>query len=174
MSDRFSLQPFSSTSVPIEIQGNIARTNTLAIRYELIGDLAKLEIPATDIPTRKDELWQETCLEFFLGIKNSPEYWEFNISPAGHWNVYHFEDYRQGMQAQKAFTSLPFRVKNQSNCLSLELEIDLAKIILPYQPIELSVTAVIKSKDGEVTYWALTHCGQQADFHLRDSFTIEL
>jgi hypothetical protein len=29
---------------------------------------------------------------------------------------------------------------------------------------------VIKDKNSEVSYWALTHQGATADFHLRDSF----
>lgn len=167
----FSLQPFSSTNVPdLKIVGNIARrSNTLAIRYQLLG-IADLVIPPTDIPTRKNELWAETCFEFFVGIKNSPRYWEFNLSPAGHWNVYRFEDYRQGMQAEKAFTSLPFSVQNQSDLL---LEFDLNKIVQG-GAIEVAISAVIKSRNGEVSYWALTHCGTQADFHCRDSFIIEL
>ena len=63
-----------------------------------------------DMPARRDRLWEETCFEFFLAVKNSPRYWEFNLSPAGHWNVYRFADYRQGMQEEPAFASLPFSV----------------------------------------------------------------
>lgn len=173
----FSLQSFSSASpLPnLKIAGNIARcSNTLAIRYELLGHLAELVIPAqADVLARKNELWEETCLEFFLGIKNSPQYWEFNLSPAGHWNVYRFEDYRQGMQGEVAFTALPFSVQNQSDCLSLALKLDLDKIVQADQALEVAISAVIKLKDGELTYWALTHCGPQADFHRRDSFIIE-
>lgn len=174
----FSLQPFSAANpLPnLKIAGKIARrSNTLAIRYELLGHLAELVIPAAaDLLTRKNELWAQTCLEFFVGIKNSPGYWEFNLSPAGHWNIYRFEDYRQGMQEEMAFTSLPYSVQNHSDSLSLALELDLDKIVQADQTLEIAISAVIKPKDGEVTYWALTHCGSQADFHRRDSFIIEL
>ncbi len=175
---RFSLQPFSfaNSLLSLKIAGNIARrSNKLAIRYELLGHLAELVIPASaDILARKNELWEETCLEFFLGVKSSPQYWEFNLSPAGHWNVYRFEDYRQGMQEEMVFTSLPFSVQNQSDSLSLALELNLDKIVQADQALEAAITTVIKPREGEVTYWALTHCGSQADFHRRDSFIIEL
>jgi len=181
----YSLQPFSSpgeqqaTPSPLpnlKIVGNVTRNfNKLAIRYQLLGHLGEIVIPASvDIPVRKDQLWEETCLEFFLGIKNSPQYWEFNLSPAGHWNVYCFEDYRQGLQAELAFASLPFSVQTSSDSLALALELNLDKIIPANQALEVAISAVIKPKNGEVTYWALTHSGSQADFHRRDSFIIQL
>ncbi|MHC5731039.1 MAG: DOMON-like domain-containing protein, partial [Nostoc sp.] len=112
--------------------------------------------------------------EFFIGSKDSLRYWEFNLSPAGHWNVYRFDGYREGMQEETAFTILPFSVQNQADGLALALDVDLGKIVSENQAIEVGITTVIKDKDGEVTYWALTHRGAEADFHLRDSFIVEL
>ncbi|MEH1891137.1 MAG: DOMON-like domain-containing protein [Nostoc sp.] len=174
----FSLQPFPSTkSLPnLKIVGNIARNgNKLAIRYMLEGDLKEIAIaPLSNTPSRKHELWKDTCFEFFVSIKDSLRYWEFNLSPAGHWNVYHFDGYRQGMQEETAFTILPFNVQNQAEGLALALDVDLDKIVLAEQAIEVSITTVIKHRDGEVTYWALTHRGVEADFHLQDSFIVKL
>jgi hypothetical protein len=101
-------------------------------------------------------------------------YGEFNLSPAGHWNVYRFDGYRQGMQEETAFENLPFNVQNQADNLTLVLNVDLDKIILAEQAIEIGITSIIKHRDGEVNYWALTHRGVEADFHLRDSFIVEL
>ena len=174
----FSLQPFPSTkSLPnLKIAGNIARNgNKLVIRYMLEGDLKEITIAApSNTGSRKHELWKDSCFEFFVGIKDFLRYWEFNLSPAGHWNVYHFDSYRQGMQEEKAFTTLPFSVENQADGLALALDVDLGKIISANQEIKVAITTVIKHRDGEVTYWALTHRGAEADFHLRDSFIIEL
>lgn len=173
----FSLQPEPSTkSLPnLKIAGNIARhANQLTITYALLGDLREVVIaPPSSIPIRKHELWEDTCFEFFLGIKDSERYWEFNLSPTGHWNVYRFEGYRQGMQEETAFTTLPFSVQNQSDGLALALNVDLDKIVTN-QALEVAIATVIKYRDGEVTYWALTHQGAEADFHLRDSFIVEL
>ncbi|MEH2040677.1 DOMON-like domain-containing protein [Nostoc sp.] len=174
----FSLQPFASTeSFPnLKITGNISRNaNQLTIYYNLGGDLKEIAIvPPSNAPSRKYELWEDTCFEFFLGIKDSPRYWEFNLSPAGHWNVYRFDGYRQGMQEETAFEKLPFNVQNQADGLAVTLDVDLDKIVSAEQEIEVGITTVIKHKNGEVTYWALTHRGAEADFHLRDSFIIEL
>ncbi len=174
----FSLQPFPSTELfsNLKITGNISRnTNQLAICYTLGGDLKEIAIaPLSNAPSRKHELWEDTCFEFFLGIKNSQRYWEFNLSPAGDWNIYRFDGYRQGMQEETALEKLPFNVQNQADSLALALNVNLDKIVLAEQAIEVAITTVIKYRDGEVTYWALTHRGVEADFHLRDSFIVEL
>ncbi|MEH2077072.1 MAG: DOMON-like domain-containing protein [Nostoc sp.] len=174
----FSLQPFPSNESPpnLKISGNIVRNgNKLAIRYMLEGDLKEIAVfPLSNTPSRKHELWKETCFEFFLGIKNSARYWELNLSPVGHWNVYRLDGYRQGMQEETAFENLPFNIQNQTDVLIVGLDIDLDKIMSVQQAIEVAITTVIKDRNGEVTYWALTHLGAEADFHLRDSFIIHL
>jgi hypothetical protein len=179
MSDRsFSLTPFTNSNFPssLKIGGNIDRTeNKLAIEYLLSGNLTDIIIPkSVDFPRRKNELWEETCLEFFLGIKNSPRYWEFNLSPSKDWNIYHFDDYRQGMKEEIAFTSLPFLVEFQSNLLRLGLELNLSEIVSKDLSLEIGITTVIKSTDENISYWALTHPDRQANFHLRNSFAIDL
>lgn len=180
---RFFLQPFptpvqkQATAVALgdlKITGNIVRhSNTLTLRYELLVPPGEVMIPVlADHPVRRNELWEETCFEFFLGVKNSERYWEFNLSPAGHWNVYRFDAYRRGMQAEMAFTSLPFRIQNQSDSLSLALELDLDQIVQA-QALEVAISTVIKHTNGNVSYWALTHPGPQADFHQRGSFIVK-
>ncbi len=179
MNDRsFSLKPFppAGPRLHLKITGSIVRrADTLAIRYALRGRLAELAIPApADLPARKNGLWEETCFEFFLAVKNSPQYWEFNLSSAGHWNVYRFQAYRQGRQEETAFRSLPFSVQSRPDSLLLALKIDLERIVPADQALEVAIAAVIKLLDGQATYWALTHPGPQADFHRRDCFIVDL
>ena len=177
-SRRFSLQPFPEAGPvsSLKIEGEILRvSNRLAIHYELFGHLTEVVIPMpADMPVRKRALWEETCFEFFIAVKDSSRYWEFNLSPAGHWNVFRFAAYREGMQEDTAIGSLPFSVQRQSGALSLSLEIDPDRIIRSGQVLEVGISAVIKCKSGEMSYWALTHLGQQADFHRRDSFVIKI
>jgi hypothetical protein len=177
-SQAFSLQPFSNLNLPTDLQitGGIARqAQILNIRYVLSGDLSKIAIaPPANKPTRKHELWQETCFEFFLGLPGRDRYWEFNLSPTGDWNVYRFDGYRQGMQEESAFNELPFVVKTQPETLSLSLELNLQAIAPNEQPLEVAITTVIKSSTGDVSYWVLTHTGSEADFHRRDSFVLQV
>jgi hypothetical protein len=174
----FFLQPFPTIGqLPnLKIAGNIARNNNqLTIEYILQGELKEIAIaPPSAIPSRKHELWQNTCFEFFLGIQNSQRYWEFNLSPSGDWNVYCFDSYRQGMQEETAFSTLPFKVQQQAETLKLTLNCDLNKIIVREKTLEIGITTVIKNQNGEVSYWALNHPAAEADFHRRDSFIILL
>ncbi|NJP09699.1 MAG: DOMON-like domain-containing protein [Leptolyngbyaceae cyanobacterium RU_5_1] len=172
----FSLQPFPSSEPPpdLNITGSITRqSNRLVICYALLSELADVVIAGpSDSPTRQHNLWEDTCFEFFVAIQGRDRYWEFNLSPAGHWNVYRFDGYRQGMQEELAFTMLPFSVQLQPNVLSLVLDLSLDGIASAEQILEVAIATVIKTKDSGVTYWALSHCEPQADFHRRDSFTI--
>ena len=173
----FSLQPFSPLAplLTIKITSHIARrSRQLAIRYDLRGDLAELVIPAPAArPARRHRLWEETCFEFFLGVKDSPGYWEFNLSPSGHWNVYRFTGYRQGMAEETALTPLPMSVRRRPELLRLALELDVEEIVAADQPLMVGIAAVIKLAGGGLTYWALIHPGAEADFHRRDSFLVE-
>jgi hypothetical protein len=174
----FSLQPFSPISPPltIKITGHIAwLPRQLAVSYDLRGDLAELVIPApAAMPVRRQGLWEETCFEFFLGVKDSPRYWEFNLSPAGHWNVYRFDGYRRGMAEEAGLTSIPLSIRRRPKLLQLDLALDVERIMAAGQPLEVGIAAVIKLSGGGPTYWALTHPGPEADFHRRDSFVMAL
>jgi hypothetical protein len=174
----FALKPFPGQAprFPLTITGTLTRRgSTLALRYELRGDLAAVALPAPAAhPARRDELWRETCCEFFLAPHDSPQYWEFNLSPAGHWNVYGFPAYRRGMHEEPALTGLPFTVRREPASLLLTLEVDLAALIPANQALAAGLAAVIQGRDGALTYWALAHPGPQPDFHRRDSFVITL
>lgn len=174
----FSLLPFPRAGhLPdLKITGSIARSsNTLAIRYTLIDPLRELLLPLRAyIPVRKNALWEKTCFEFFVGVRNSDRYWEFNLSPSGHWNVYRFKAYRQEMQAEPAFASLPFCVRRHLDVLQLSLEFNPYTIVPAEQSLKVAISTVIKHIDGRTTYWALAHPGPEADFHHRDGFILEL
>ena len=174
--DKYSLMSFGDPTPDLRLEVAIARrSDLLTIIYSLVGDLFKVVVPeALPDPARRDRLWEETCFEFFIAPKHSPQYWEFNLSPSGHWNVYHFDDYRKGMKVEASFEELPSDVHRQLDSLAVEVQADLGKIVKAGVPIQAAISAVIKRQDGTVTYWALSHCGEQPDFHLRDSFTIEL
>jgi len=174
----FALRPFSPSSyfTDLQIRGKIVRhSNKMVILYALLGHLSDIIIQTPSaMPVRKTALWEETCFELFLAFVGSSRYWEFNLSPSGDWNVYRFDSYRQGIQEELTFTSLPVSVLNKSHSLLLSLEFNLDRIGQANQTMEVAISAVIKHKDDGVSYWALTHSGPQVDFHKRDSFIIEL
>ena len=174
----FSLTPFQRAEdrPDLAITGTIGRSaDTLSIGYAVEGNLSVLAVPAAaESPERVDRLWEETCLELFLGVKGSDGYWELNLSPSGHWNVYRFTRYREGMREDPAVTSLPFRVHPQPEALHLSLDLDLGVILPAGRTIEVGVCAVLRTVAGKVSHWALVHPAARPDFHRRDGFALTL
>jgi hypothetical protein len=173
----FALYPFAIAG-PLSsliINGDILRySNRIALNYNISGLAGMLIPPPSEIKVRKNKLWEETCFELFLADKIAPSYWEFNLSPSGCWNVYHYEAYRKGMKEEIVYSELPFNVFRDSDALTLCLEFNIGKIIRPDLELEAGICAVIKDADGALAYWALTHRGEQPDFHRRDSFIISI
>jgi hypothetical protein len=172
MSQEFTLQAFTPVDYNWAIAGNYHYQGTqLSLNYRVIGDLSKLLIPAPNqLPARQFALWEATCLEFFLAPAGYSDYWEFNMSPSGNWQVFKLDSYRQGLRDEVAFTALPFVVQVTDSIMSLEISLDLSQILPPPTAWEISVTAVLQDIDGDFSYWAIDHSGTEADFHLRESF----
>lgn len=174
----FSLKPFhpNGPQPRLNLTCSITRlSDRLSLSYLLLGPPEEIVVPMqADVPSRRYGLWEETCFEFFIGTRNSEKYWEFNLAPSGNWNVYLFASYRQGMQEEPAFTSLPFSARACPDGLRLSLKIDLGKIFPADQTIRVAVSAVIKDSRGGTTYWALEHPGPKPDFHLSGGFIVDV
>jgi hypothetical protein len=170
----FRLHPFEA-GAPWHQLGLEARLvwegQWLSIRYRLSGDLALVCFPGSDTrPERRDGLWQTTCLEFFVAVVGAEPYWEFNLSPAGHWNVYRLDGYRRGLRPEPAFPALPFTVAQSADALELQGTWDLSVLVESQRPLEMAITAVVELCSGAIGYWALAHPGPEPDFHRRDGF----
>ena len=68
--------------------------------------------------------------------------------------------------------TLPFSVTRCSDRMIVEVTLDIQKLGLCRDTIELSVTSVLEEITGNISYWAVAHTGTTADFHLRKSFVI--
>lgn len=173
----FSLRPFpgEKSSPGLTVAGTIGRRGRrLSIACAILGNLSDLAIPPrADSPERRGRLWEETCLELFLAERGEERYWEFHLSPAGHWNVYRFASYRYGMREEEAIPSLSVQGSPEPGALRLSAEIALEPILPARVPIEASVCAVLKSPSGEASHWALAHPGSRPDFHRREGFLLE-
>jgi hypothetical protein len=178
----FDLEPFhgNAPGLNIQIQGGVERRGArFGVHYEITGDLSLVHFPAAvKKPERKSHLWEDTCLEFFMGPRDSPGYWEFNLSPSSHWNIYRFEDYRNEsrenkMLREEAFAELPFSVHPGDHRFKLDLDLDAGRILKGEEPVEMGVCAVIQTKTRNFGYWALVHGAVKPDFHERSSFILK-
>lgn len=172
------LQPFTPqpelAAFSLEAAAQLAGPN-LQVQMRLQGPLEQLQLPEpTTAVERRDGLWQSTCFEAFVGQAAQPHYWEINLCPSGHWAVYALSGYRAGLQAEGRVQGLPFERRQRllhSGLSELELAFSLA-LPLPAEPgpLEISATAVLEHRQLGCSYWAWRHCGNEADFHRRDSF----
>jgi len=172
----FKLVPFPSSVLPnIYITGEIQRRdNQVSIHYEVSGDIGQIALPGLAAPPiRKYDLWKATCFEFFLALPGQPQYWEFNMSPSGDWNVYQMDAYRRvGFQEERLIKQLQVGFQNEAGKLTMKSDVDLKPLFQNGGALDAGITSVIQANDGTETYWALAHPGRQADFHLRESFAL--
>lgn len=171
------LKPFAqqrgieSISVVARVQLNSSK---LWLNYQLSGGGSDLVLPEpAAVKERQNELWKSTCFEAFLLNREDGAYYEFNLSPCGHWNVYRFDEYRQGMRPDERLRLEGFSV--QPNSKSLDYQ---ATFSGPFADLGsqfcLGLSAVIESRQSGLSYWALYHAGEQPDFHLSESFIVSL
>lgn len=174
----YQLQPFDqsvpATGIQIGVQVD-PHPMGLSVRFHLDGPLDRLRIPAAVAPpARKDDLWQTTCFECFIRKKDADAYREFNFSPNGNWNVYHFTGYRQGMSPDPAVADLATIIRKETNRLVLTAAVELASLDLAGSGLQLALSAVTQTKNGRLDYWALCHPDTKPDFHHPSSFVVSL
>lgn len=174
----FRLCPFPGEAPPgaLHLEGQLTRQGPhLEVRYRLGGPLAELEIPPeAAVPQRRDGLWRGTCLECFLARPADPAYWEVNLSPAGHWNVYRLDGYRQGLAPEAACARPQMRLRRQPARLEVQVQLILPPPLAGAPELEVGVTAVIATRAGGLSHWALHHPGPEPDFHRREAFALRL
>lgn len=174
----FSLQPFPGKAhrPGLKIGGTIGRRGEiLSLSCSFRGDLSEIAIPsASKIPERRDRLWEETCLELFLAGKGSEGYREFHLSPSGHWNIYRFSRYREGMREERVVSSLPFQVLLEPGSLRVSLEMQLGMFHPAGETIHAAVSAIVRTVPGAINHWALVHPAPRPDFHRREGFSLTL
>ena len=148
----------------------------LAFNYTLEGDITRLRIPLPRLLRRTDRLWQHTCFEAFVSVKDKPEYYEFNFAPSGEWAVYRFRCYRDGAPLEDEELDPRITVRSVADRLNLDaiVRLDRLPTIEPHVSLRLALSAVVEEERGVLSYWALKHPPGKPDFHHPDAFMLEL
>jgi hypothetical protein len=177
--------------VAVEAQASVVREEQLLqLRYRVRGSGGLVLPGRTAVAERRDGLWENTCLEAFLAPGAAPGrpdaaetegYWEFNLAPSGDWNVYRLEGYRQGLAPESFYDNQPLAItlgEGQSDAGADTLELSLCCPMPPAlaaaAQLKVGLTAVIETRSGEISYWALHHPGAEADFHQHGGWTLRL
>ncbi|XID75462.1 DOMON-like domain-containing protein [Alkanindiges sp. WGS2144] len=127
---------------------------------------------------RRDKLWEQTCFEVFVGIKDQPDYREINLSPQQYWNCYRFEDYRQPDVMPPAWADDIELIQLSCQANKLQATLNLQQFIQQQdcylEDIKLGICAVIQLNNQKQLFYALQHSGHQADFHRRQDWIVNL
>jgi hypothetical protein len=173
----YLLKPFPGSNLPpVRLEAIIRRQGEVLLLCCLLrGQLAALAIPERQgVPERRDNLWSQTCFELFLAPAERQNYWEVNLSPAGHWNIYAFDSYRSGMRPEATISSLSFDVIREENSLAVVLELSVTSLIQKGERLLAGPAGVLACRNGDLSYWALDHSGARPDFHRRESLSVIL
>lgn len=109
---------------------------------------------------RKDELWTKSCFECF--IKGEGErYFEVNLSPLGHWQIYSFDSYRNKRETSSNLKILNLNSDIEKDAYSLSFSLDLQKVA----PVTALHPTVVLSLNDMFEYYATKHPISRPDFH---------
>ncbi|WP_291065529.1 DOMON-like domain-containing protein [Hydrogenophaga sp.] len=154
-------------------------TRGLLLHYRLLGEVSGLRLPAAATPGPADDLWRRCCLEAFVACPGQTAYHEFNFSPSGQWAAYPFDAVRVRAVAQAARPPQPApELRWQRSADELKLLAWLPGAALPESApacgLQLGLSAVIETRCGQLSYWALRHPGERPDFHHRGGFVLHV
>jgi hypothetical protein len=149
---------------------------SIALAYTIRGELSRLRFPRHLPPRKSDRLWEHTCCEAFVAIKDQPSYYEFNFAPSGEWAVYAFRAYREAVALPIEPTAPRIAVRSAGDRFELAVTLALNRF-LPIRPgarLSVALSAVIEDNRNMLSYWALKHPTGKPDFHHRDGFALEI
>lgn len=141
---------------------------TLHIGYWVTDPQRQIIWPTATQISQQHYLWEHTCFEVYIGVRQQDYYREINLSPSLAWQQYQFEEYRYPEQ-------IPPEVSNDIRLLQLKrthygmnVSLDLSEFMLNHQlswpDLFVATTAVIETPQG-LEYFAMQHSGTAADFH---------
>ncbi|WP_180076751.1 MULTISPECIES: DOMON-like domain-containing protein [unclassified Acinetobacter] len=167
----FELSAFDRRFQAVSVVGAIEQQSpyTLNVGYWIRDPNQLIQWPElVSSHPRIDFLWEHTCLEVFIGVRNEDFYREINLSPSQAWQVYQFEEYRypEDMPPQAAYDIELNQLKRTHYGLNVSLDLTefMLKYKLKWEDLYIGLTAVLKTPQGK-QYYAMQHSSPNADFH---------
>jgi hypothetical protein len=142
------------------------------LEYRVLADISAIVLPEPAPAGPADGLWRHTCLEAFVQDGDGPGYHEFNLSPSGRWAVYRFCGERQRVADDLPPEAGP-SITMERSPQSMRLQAWLPHALLPARPGAIGLSAVIETRDGQISHWALHHPrDDRPDFHHPAGWTL--
>lgn len=165
----YELQSFEKFN-DVTIVGALEEKSTcLNVGFWLRDHLQIVQYPESlDTHAQQDFLWQDTCFEIFIGVKNQDFYREINLSPSNAWQCYSFEEYRYPEQIPPVQATDIQLIELKRTHYGLNATIDLADFLMRHQlkwtDLFIGLSVVLNTKKG-FRHFALQHSSPILDFH---------
>jgi len=156
----------------IDVTATLGQGGEIKLVYRVTGALEALKIVDPAIPDRVDGLWKNTCFELFVGNFEDKSYLEYNFALSGQWAAYQFSGYRAGM-AELETRAPVISVEQSGDVLAVSVTVPLPDMT-QHADLWVGISAVVATKSGEISYWALAHPAGSPDFHHKDCFALKL
>jgi hypothetical protein len=156
----------------LDVTATLGQGGEIKLVYRVAGALEELKIADPAIPDRVDGLWKNTCFELFVGDSEDKSYVEYNFAPSGQWAAYQFSGYRAGI-AELETRAPVISVAQSGDVLAVSVTVPLPDMTR-HAGLWLGISAVVATKSGEISYWALAHPAGSPDFHHKDCFALKL
>jgi hypothetical protein len=176
MSLRAALQAHPDAPCPAveRIEVSLAQDERgLKLTYSLTGDLAGLRVASPREGVFADGLWKHTCFEAFLKPQGGSAYVELNLAPSRCWAAYAFQDTRQSTDWRPTASPL-IEASRVGRALLLTAQVPSSMLgVAADAPVVLvGLSAVVESREGDLSWWALRHAPGRPDFHHPDAFAL--
>jgi hypothetical protein len=149
-----------------------AANGEIHLVYRLSGDVSLLDIAAPGYSSRVDGLWKTTCFECFITRSNDEDYLEYNFASSGQWAAYQFASYREGMTNAEA-NAPEIKTEQTGATLNVSVVVRMPEGWLDADLL-MSISTILATKSGDISYWAAAHPPGKADFHHKDCFAVQL
>jgi len=123
--------PIHRVSAALHVDTDTGGAPRFHARFRFDGDIRRIKLPAFGEGGRQDYLWKTSCFEVFIQSQGGTFYREFNVSPAGNWAIYDFDDFRANSRdGPDAGIAIDPRIGADGQSLTIEARFETA-IALP-------------------------------------------
>lgn len=166
----YELQPFKRFDA-IHLVSAIEQQNTIInVGFWVRDPMQLIEWPESTQHKllRADFLWENSCFEIFIGVKNEDFYREINLSPSETWQSYQFEEYRYPENVPPILATDIELIELKRTHYGLNAVLDLQLFLTTHQlqvsDIYIGLAAIFKTAQG-TQYYAIQHSSPEPDFH---------
>ena len=163
------LQPHSQKTELTIVSRLTFDSNNISLHFKISGAVKKYQIPLKENLKRANNLWKATCFELFLANSKTQSYYEINISPTLHWNIYRLETYRAEPKELISSSKPIIEIKEDEKSYEIDFELECKELdLVEFDQYNLAV--ILLNKQNEREFWAVNPVGERPDFHDRGGF----